>query len=365
MDFVVGTPQGGALKKETRFPAPPSPVSAPLALAPVASVVLDQWRGLALLIVLGAHAFDWTGRPGGLARIGVNLFFFISGLLVYRSLAPGPNGMAWTWASAFWRRRLRRLFPALLAYVAFMIPVVFLLEGPDELQHHYLRGAPYVLTFTSNSQSWMPMSLYHLWSLSCELQFYFIAPLLLLAGGSRGIQRLLVWGALLCLAVALGIHPAVSDLSRKNEFAFAVWPLFLGFVAEAVKERLPVISPFLAKIAAAISLAGLAVAAVLLVGKYSSRSLGFVFGTALLPACFCCYRSGLVLGFRAGRFLTWVGKRTYSIYLWQEPLTLCNYLPGLVQPIAALAAIPVGALSYRWLEKPFLSTLHRRPPVQG
>jgi peptidoglycan/LPS O-acetylase OafA/YrhL len=42
------------------------------------SIALDQWRGLALLMVLISHGFFFTDRVNGIGRVGVNLFFFIS-----------------------------------------------------------------------------------------------------------------------------------------------------------------------------------------------------------------------------------------------------------------------------------------------
>lgn len=53
-------------------------------MAPGSSVALDQWRGLALMLVfvLISHGFYLTDRVHGAGRVGVNLFFFISGLLV-------------------------------------------------------------------------------------------------------------------------------------------------------------------------------------------------------------------------------------------------------------------------------------------
>lgn len=58
--------------------------------APKGSVALDQWRGMALILVLISHGFYFTGRVAGAGRIGVNLFFFISGILTFRSLNGEP-----------------------------------------------------------------------------------------------------------------------------------------------------------------------------------------------------------------------------------------------------------------------------------
>ena len=49
------------------------------------SIALDQWRGLALVLVLISHGFFFTDRVNGIGRVGVNLYFFISGILVFRT----------------------------------------------------------------------------------------------------------------------------------------------------------------------------------------------------------------------------------------------------------------------------------------
>ena len=59
------------------------------------STALDQWRGLALVFVLISHGFYFTGRVHGIGRVGVNLFFFISGVLVFRSLTSHRDATAW------------------------------------------------------------------------------------------------------------------------------------------------------------------------------------------------------------------------------------------------------------------------------
>src|SRR5438105_9675713 len=87
------------------------------------SAALDQWRGLALVLVLISHAFYYTGRVHGSGRVGVNLFFFISGILVFRSLSKEKATSKWKRGAEFWKRRLIRLYPALLTYVVAVIPL--------------------------------------------------------------------------------------------------------------------------------------------------------------------------------------------------------------------------------------------------
>src|SRR5712691_11909957 len=99
-----------------------SPALSAAAKAPALgnSASLDQWRGLALVFLLISHGFYFTGRVHGIGRVGVNLFFFISGILVFRSLAKDKGATRWESGRSFWRRRLIRLYPALATFVVAM-----------------------------------------------------------------------------------------------------------------------------------------------------------------------------------------------------------------------------------------------------
>ena len=114
------------------------------------SIALDQWRGLALILVLISHGFFFKERDNGIGRVGVNLFFFISGILVFRSLSRARAATDWERTRSYWRRRLRRLYPALLAYVLAMLPLAWLLQHrpnlpPDSDFGSYLKTMPLAL----------------------------------------------------------------------------------------------------------------------------------------------------------------------------------------------------------------------------
>jgi peptidoglycan/LPS O-acetylase OafA/YrhL len=205
---------------------------------------LDQWRGLALVLVLVAHAFHESGRVDGLGRVGVNLFFFISGILVFRSLARSRSP-GWGRAKSFWWRRLRRLYPALIAYVLVMtIGEYWLQHLPG--QHagcdyaSFLKSVPSALFYYVNYRRNVLPSLGHLWSVSCEMQFYLLAPLLFACGGGqRGGGR--VYAVALALLMGLGLlHPFLPEAwsPHKYEFQFAVWPMMLGFCCEYWRDWL-------------------------------------------------------------------------------------------------------------------------------
>jgi len=138
---------------------------------------LDGLRALAVAAVLIHHAHpSWL--PGGF--LGVDLFFVLSGYVVAR-----------TWRShsapAFYRRRLRRLQPALIVCLAVSAAIAAALAL---LNRHHTATALAALTGASNltllSQSlnyFRPATslnpFTHTWSLGVEEQFYLLFPLLI------------------------------------------------------------------------------------------------------------------------------------------------------------------------------------------
>ena len=322
------------------------------------SIALDQWRGFALLLVLISHGFFFTNRVNGIGRVGVNLFFFISGILVFRSLARTRTTRAFDLAKSFWWRRWRRLFPAMSAYVLAMLPIVWLCQNQPNLPagcdvKSYLQGMICAGTYTLNYFG-AARSLGHLWSLACEMQFYFIAPVIFVLGGTSALRRNLVFGIWLAVLLALGMaQPFIG--AGKYHFEFAVWPMMLGFFCEYKRSWFSCVtrSRITALIWFTLAICGAGMAATVFFPQL--KPLVVASGALLLAPCLLAYLSGRPLAGRAGRSLQWLGARTYSIYLWQEPFTIDNYLPALWQPLGALCAVAVGAVWFRWLEKPFLS----------
>ena len=331
------------------------------------STALDQWRGLALVFVLISHGFYFTGRVYGIGRVGVNLFFFISGVLVFRSLAGHRETTDWGRTLHFWKRRARRLYPALAAYVVAMIPLVFLLRHvPGAITpgvSDYLHGAPFALIYAANY--WPPditLSLGHLWSLACEMQFYLLGPVIFLLGGKTPARRHWVWGALLLALVSSGFIGALLDAAGKYKYHFeiAVWPMMLGFCCEHRKDlfqRVPV-KWFHGIIVTSLAAFG-AMTLLMLCGLEMKKPV-IAIGTFAFVPCFLAYIGNRTLGGPIGRAMTWMGERTYSIYLWQQPLTICNYLPTAVHPIGALVATFAGGAWFRWFERPFLSARRQK-----
>ena len=147
---------------------------------------LDGIRGLAVLAVFAFHAgFGWA--PGGF--LGVSVFFTLSGYLITRLLLDD----GWTHDHIdllrFWARRVRRLLPAALVTIAFVmvLSATVLRVQPGVVRGDALAALAYVANwrflFTGQSYTALfaaPSPLLHFWSLAIEEQFYLVYPLVCL-----------------------------------------------------------------------------------------------------------------------------------------------------------------------------------------
>lgn len=150
---------------------------------------IDGLRAIACLAVVIFHAFP-NNLKGGF--VGVDIFFVISGFLIssilYRNLfnadAPGRVNIV-----DFYIRRVRRIFPALIATLITTLILGWFVLLPEEyklLGKHTLGGATYINNFMLYKESGDYFNaasnakpLLHLWSLGVEEQFYLIFPILL------------------------------------------------------------------------------------------------------------------------------------------------------------------------------------------
>jgi|GEM_PF-2722770 len=148
---------------------------------------LDGLRALAALSVVADHTISKT-IPGGGA--GVDMFFVLSGFLIsgiiLRELVQGKFTF-----SAFYSRRIRRIFPALVVVLlaVWLLGSVVLL--PDEFRRlgkDIATGAAFVLYIFWGLEADLQFDvdldmggnvLSQLWSLGVEEQFYLLWPLFL------------------------------------------------------------------------------------------------------------------------------------------------------------------------------------------
>ena len=113
---------------------------------------LDGLRGIAILAVVGYHAFPAL-VPGGF--VGVDVFFVLSGFLISSIILRQLRGATFT-LGGFYLRRVRRLFPALALVLAVCLLLGWFLLLPEEFENlgrHIGAAAAFVLNFAVRRES--------------------------------------------------------------------------------------------------------------------------------------------------------------------------------------------------------------------
>jgi peptidoglycan/LPS O-acetylase OafA/YrhL len=296
---------------------------------------IDGLRGIAILLVLGFHAFPgWMG--GGF--VGVDVFFVISGFLITGIIADGLEHQKFSFGH-FYARRVRRLFPALaVVLAACWVFGWFELLPPElvQLGRHVVGGAGFVANLVLWSEAWYfdavaaAKPLLHLWSLGVEEQFYLFWPLTLVILW-RVVRRhaLLATALIAAASFAWGLslvpdHRAASFYSPASR----MWELLAG--ALLALRPLPVLQGRLASLWASLGGGALIVASAFTL----EPSAWFPGWRALLPvggAALIVAAGPLALVNRAllsRRWMVWLGLVSYPLYLWHWPLLSFAYIDG-------------------------------------
>ena len=364
-------------------------VDTPVASRPrVASWVhmpgLDGVRAIAVVAVLLFHA-DATWLPGGF--LGVDVFFALSGFLITSLLLAELDASGALRFGRFYLRRARRLLPALFV-VLIATALLAATVAQDAAQRvkedsvaafFYVTNWWYVVQETSYFEaSGRPPMLQHLWSLAVEEQFYFIWPVLVVGlwklGGRRAVQVGAIAGALISTVamVVVSVRTGVPDPTDAGRVYFGTdthaMTLLVGAALATFWSPARLVGTLTQRGRRTITGVGLAglgalVAIFVLVGPTSPALFrgGFlVVGvvTAMVVAAAGVSATPFARGL-ARQPLTYLGERSYGIYLWHWPIFLV-LRPGIdvagpewvVQVTRFALTLAAAELSYRFVEMP-------------
>lgn len=326
---------------------------------------IDGLRALAVLSVLFYHAH--LGFSGGF--VGVDVFFVISGNLIYGQILKGLQEGRFSYID-FWERRIRRLVPALLVVTFFTAFTSYLILLPEDLVDlgKALIAQPLML---ANVYFWRAVKggyfadppeirpLLHTWSLGVEEQFYVFFPLLMMLAWRSPRTRkraAYILGGLAAgsLMLSLLMTPV------KSVFSFfclptRAWELLAGALLHHASRPY---SHRSATIAAWSGFGLIIYSFFFFTGSTpfpGSAGLAPCVGTVLL---LWSGGAGSGMGWLSSPVPVYVGRISYSLYLWHWPLIAYGDYLGLtddanVRVLVVLLSVLLGHLSYRWVETPF------------
>lgn len=338
---------------------------------------LDGWRALAILAVLGYHSPVLSLGPVHFTLLhqygsqGVDLFFALSGLLICTRLLTEESEAGSISLSNFYWRRIFRILPAAALYLAVLAVLGFsgvIPVPPAAWCAALFFYANYYATFVSahhlHSMYWYTG---HFWSLAIEEHFYLALPGLLVLFPRH--RKTVLAGLILFFALWYARFHAGYLFRTDLRIDSLLIPALLAVLLQSPRIR----AWFRAWLHPLIALA-LLVATVVAITRVGGW---FEAAKPLLKVCYPLVIVSTLLRPQSwiGRFLElaplrWIGRISYSLYLWQQ-----LFFPeafetrGYPAPpwLRALQHLPVNlacvfilaAISYYFVEKPILAAGHR------
>ena len=336
---------------------------------------LDGVRGVAIAAVIAFH----LGYLGG-GWFGVDIFFVLSGFLITSLLLSERAASGRVRLGAFWARRARRLLPALLLLLL-VLGVYALAGGPGVVPSQLRSPALATLLYFANWQQIVAGHSYfaqyqavnplmHTWSLAIEEQYYLVWPLaflgLLALGRRRSLRVLVVGTATLAAGSALWMGVAAHVFGPNRAYLGTdtrVWELLLGGLgAMALAHAGPVRRRASWSAASVLAVGGVALALVVGTGPptwmWDGGLVAVAAATLVVVVGSVRHPEGAVARVLAIGPLRWLGRISYSLYLWHWPVivlmtaqnTGVSGAPLLICRLAAM--LSAACLSYVLVERP-------------
>ncbi len=335
---------------------------------------MEGLRGFAVFLVFLVHfvtlIHPWIEQQARLLRFasavhtigntGVDLFFVLSGYLIYGSLIGRAQPFV-----RFMSRRVERIYPAFTAVFAIYVALSLLVPAQSKIPAPLGAGLLYLVENFLLLPGLAPIEplITVAWSLSYEMFYYLAIPLIiaLLKLRERSVTwRVLFFGA---LALAIAAYCAVNGGHVRLIMFISGILLFEA----AGRTRVPTPSPTLGLAALAV---GLACTLLPVQGSAGfTLKIGILFVTFFV-LCLACFRNPLSWLARAFSWtgLRWLGNMSYSYYLLHGlALNIAFKLLGFVLPPAdygwglfwlllppmfLVTLVPTGML-FLLIERPF------------
>lgn len=319
-----------------------------------------------VLIVHALNHLEFSGLLVDLFKLvpGVPVFFFVSGMLItasYERLSLRKRGLR-----QFFINRLLRIYPALWVCVLLSLLVVWL-TGYFETKSfglgHFVAWVAGQLTFV---QFYNPDFMRGfgvgvlngaLWTISVELQFYALTPVLFWLMMRRRFWFFIVFFASMIINVWLRLNNDWSDIRIKLlsvSFLPWVYMFMTGALAHAYRDRLSAWLSSLIKWRWT-GLLMAYVSSMVFIGSYAENSNNAIHPIAFLLLCLLVFQLSTAKLYLPSCFEEHIRTNDYSygLYIYHTPvLNVTLYLAFLYeQPgwqLAWIISIPIMLAVFSW-----------------
>ncbi len=365
---------------------------------------LDGLRAIAFLLVFFFHTdyleFGWAG---------VQLFFVLSGFLITGILIKmNQNLSPRDYFVKFYGRRFLRVFPLYYFYLILMLVVTtFLIYNgyKPNVMKLFQTQLPYALGYIYNFHyaSLIYRHLYflvHFWSLSVEEQFYIFWPLIIFLTPEKirkGVLTSIIFlGPLFRILITLAYKYSFVPFLNET-LPMGLYPLTFNHIDAFGLGAFIACYPIPKAKLQAIGLTFLLPLSAFLWQYLASGSIGsfgslgfqfimpvgyqFIWGYSALnyyfaTLIFAVAREGFLVGFLENTVLKYIGRISYGLYVYHNGaiwftsrIRDFGISEEFVKPLSTLLALIISfvlaALTYKFIEKPFLSLKDRYFPVES
>tara|TARA_Y100000996_G_scaffold385672_1_gene343178 strand:- start:386 stop:2287 length:1902 start_codon:yes stop_codon:yes gene_type:complete len=329
---------------------------------------IEALRGLSVILVILYHfkltSLDFQIISGG--YIGVDIFFVISGFIITKIIIE--KGIENFSLIYFYERRIKRIIPLLSVVIIISILSLFFVFDFFLLNKN-INSSIAITSSISNFYFWASAVLYqfaeennlinlHFWSLSIEMQFYILFPLLfvIFKNKEKLIHLVIFLFLILSYFFVVKIYKIHNFFNFYNSFS-RVFEFFSGsliflysdYIKEKIKKNFHIYFYILGLIILILYLQFLQN------DEYhpSPNTLVFIFSIALL----LIFNDKNNLK-KIKKYFSYLGKISYSLYLWHFPILVLgsNFFikfTDLNKLILIFLCFGISIITYFLIEKKF------------